>query len=293
MAADTDDVPADAPAEAPVAGSEAAATAATTGAATGATTAVDATGSVAEASAPPAAGAGESAAASAASASAAEPPTAPAGAAGKAPPAQRARGPRALTRQEILMLAGGAFILVNVAFGVLGRMYYMDKLAGGFEADPSIADPYAAASSLAWAYVRDVFFFSFLVFSIVGTAAMTAAVLWPRHYAHAMAGAFALYYVASAIAIAFSNMPILVAVFQAAVGVLFLRLGYASWKHKDRAAWAFLLALAGVMALLLLFGAPQIKAAMHLPRLWYVMLLPALMASVAVGLYRARNEYST
>lgn len=209
------------------------------------------------------------------------------------PPARRPlrAAPRALKRQEILMVAGGALLLLDVAFFVLGRMYYMDKLEGAFFAS-DIADPEGAAASAAWAYTQSAFFWGFFAFSTVGTAAVTAAVLWPRQLGHALAAAFGAYFIVSAVLVVTkTHMPFLIAVFQAAVGALFLRLTWVSWKQRDRAAWAFLLSLAGVLTVMLLFGAPQIRKAMDVPRLWYVMILPALMAATAVGLSRDRGSY--
>jgi len=210
---------------------------------------------------------------------------APAAPAKSAPPP-----PRALRRDEILMVAGGSLLLVTVAFFVLGRMYYIDKLSGSFIASEA-GDPDAAAAAAAWDAIKATYFWGFFTFSTIGTLAITAAVLWPRLVAHSLSTGFGVLCLVSAVFIFRSHMPVQVGVFQAAIGALMLRLTWASWRGKDRAAWAFLLSLAGVLSVALLFGAPRIRAAMNVPRLWFVMLIPAVMAALAVALHRARTDY--
>lgn len=211
---------------------------------------------------------------------------------GKPAPRSAPRPPRPLSRTEILVAGGGALAVMLLAFGVLARMYYFDKVQGRFfDLGPGMdLDDIAGAEAtrLMW----DAMFFGYLTFAVVASAAVTAAVLWPREAAHALVGLFGLAYIASAIAVVTqTRMPVTIPIFQAAIGGLLLWLGYASWQNKDRAAWAFLMSLCGVLGLLLTFGAPQLRAAMGEPRLWYVMTAPALMTAIVVGLYRARDEY--
>jgi hypothetical protein len=155
-----------------------------------------------------------------------------------------------------------------------------------------VADPEAAAAAAAWAATKATFFWGFFTFSTFGVAAVTAAALRPRIVGHALAALFGgLFLLSAGVTLFRTEMPVLVGIFQAAIGALMLRLSYASYK-KDRAAWAFLLSLAGVLAIALLFGAPRIRDAMNVPRLWFVMLIPAVMSAVAVGLYGARKDYA-
>jgi cytochrome bd-type quinol oxidase subunit 2 len=222
----------------------------------------------------------------------AEATTEPAPVPAAAPP--RAPAPaRGLNRDEVLMVAGGALILVDLAFFVLGRFYYHDKLEGFYDAQ-DILDPQAAASAAAWASCMATFFWSFFTFSLITIVAITAAVLWPRPVAHGLATLFGTLFLVGAVFVLFrSHMPTLVGIFQAALGALILRLTYASYRARDRAAWAFLFAIAGVLTVFLLFGTPRIRAAIHVERLWFVMLIPGVMAALATGLYRIRNDYDS
>jgi hypothetical protein len=199
---------------------------------------------------------------------------------------------RPLSQWEVVGAGAAALAVMLIAFGVLARMYYFDKVQGRFfDLSPGLdLDELAGeeATRLMW----DAMFFGYLTFAVLTCAAVTAAVLRPRLVAHALVGLFGLAYIASAIAVfTQTRMPVTIPIFQAAIGGLLLWLGAASWQNKDRAAWAFLMSLCGVLALLLTFGAPQLREAMGEPRLWYVMILPAQMAAIVVGLYRTRNDY--
>jgi uncharacterized membrane protein len=67
---------------------------------------------------------------------------------------------------------------------------------------------------------------------------------------------------------------------------------WASWKKLDRAAWAFLFALAGTLAIVMFFGTPRIKAALDVEQQFYVLILPAGMAAITVACYRLRADYA-
>jgi hypothetical protein len=200
--------------------------------------------------------------------------------------------PRTLKREEVLMVMGGALILLELAFFVLSRFYYLDKLEGVYEA-MDIADPEAMASAAAWASAKATFFWSFLTFSLLTMGSLTAAILWPREVAHGLATLFGvLFLIGAGLSLFRSPMPTLVGIFQATLGALLLRLTWASYRHKDRAAWAFLFALAAVLTVTMLFGTPRIRVAIGIPRLWYAMAIPGVMAALAVGLYRVRKDYT-
>lgn len=216
--------------------------------------------------------------------------TAPATATASAPPRAPAP-PRTLKRDEVLMVMGGAFVLLQLAFVVLSRFYYLDKLEGVYEA-MDVAEPEAMASSAAWASTKATYFYSFLTFSLATMGALTAAILWPRHVAHGLATLFGVVFLVGAGFALRSHMPTLVGIFQAALGALLLRLTWSSFRNKDRAAWAFLFALAAVLTVTLLFGTPRIRVAVREPPLWYVMSIPGVMAALAVGLYRVRKDYA-
>jgi hypothetical protein len=189
------------------------------------------------------------------------------------------------------VLIGGGVILVALCgtFFLLGRQYYISKVADALmleETDSIVRDE-------AWARTIYTFTHSYLAFAVIGTAAVVSALLWSRYVAHGLAAMFGVGYAASGVMILVrTQMPPLVGVFQLAIGALLLRLAYASWKQKDRAAWAFLLSLSAVLAGATLFGAPRIKAAMAAPGLWWVLIIPFLFTAQGIALYTSRRDYA-
>lgn len=189
------------------------------------------------------------------------------------------------------VLIGGGIMLVALcgAYFGLGRQYYISKVADALmleETDKVVRDE-------AWAQTVYTFTHSYVAFAMIGTAAVMAALLWPRYVAHGLAATFGIGYVASGVTILVrTQMPPLVAVFQLAIGGLLLRLAYASWRQKDRGAWAFLLSLSAVLAGATLFGAPRIKAAMAAPGLWWVLIIPFLFTAQGIAFYTSRRDYA-
>jgi hypothetical protein len=206
-------------------------------------------------------------------------------------PAPRAPLPPGAVRiDEVLMIAGTSLVLISVGFVFLARMYYKKKILGDLvDVDPAIE---AMAIEQAWRAVKATYFWSFATFSVVGTAAVTAAVVWPREIGHGLA---ALYTAALAIAgvdiLLRSPMPPLVGIMLLGVGALMGALTWVSWHKPDRAAWAFMLALSGSLTIIMFFGTPRIRATLDEPRQFYVLVLPAVMAAIAVAFYRLRKDY--
>jgi len=192
-------------------------------------------------------------------------------------------------QRDVLIVGGILLVALCGTFFLLGRQYYIGKIAEalGLEDD----DP--VVREMAWDSTVRTFFFSYMTFAIIGSAAVTAALLWPRYVAHGLAAAFGLAYIASAVTMVLrTNMPPLVAIFQATIGGLLLRLAYASWKQKDRGAWAFLVSMSAVLAGATLFGAPRIKAAMMAPGIWWVLIIPFLFLAQGIAFYTARRDYA-
>jgi hypothetical protein len=210
-------------------------------------------------------------------------------------PAARAPLPPGAVRiDEVLIIAGSALVLITGAFVFLARLYYKKKLLGDLiDVDPATE---RAAIELAWTLVKDTYFWSFATFSLVGTAAVTTAVLWPREVGHGLA---ALYGVAFLIAggklLVASPMPPLVGILLVGLGGLMLALTWASYTKLDRAAWAFLFSLSGALTIIMFFGTPRIRATLTdeppPPELFNVLVLPAVMAAIAVACFRMRRTY--
>ena len=209
-------------------------------------------------------------------------------------PASRAPLPPGAVRvDEVLIIAGASLVLITGAFVFLARLYYKKKLIGDLiDVDPATEQQ---AITLAWSYVKATYFWSFATFSITGTAAVTTAVLWPREVGHGLAAAYGVaLLIAGAKILATSPMPPLVGILLLGIGGLMLALAWASWKKLDRAAWAFLFSLSGALTIVMFFGTPRIRATLanpDVPPLFNVLVLPAVMAAIAVACYRMRRTY--
>src|SRR5262245_60634531 len=136
-----------------------------------------------------------------------------------------------LRAREVLIIAAVALILIDVAFLVLCRQYYLERYKNEL---PDIR------ATMAWERTKDIFFWSFCTFSVVGVGAVSAAALYPRYVTHALTTAFGMTYVAAAVMTWRGSMPALVGFAEILIGGLLLVLTWVSWQKKDRAAWAFL-----------------------------------------------------
>jgi hypothetical protein len=58
----------------------------------------------------------------------------------------------------------------------------------------------------------------------------------------------------------------------------------------SRGAWAFLTAMCYVLAVVLLFGAPKVRAQIDIG-LWTAMLIPGLLVVAGVGMTMIRRNY--
>ena len=175
---------------------------------------------------------------------------------------------------EVAIIAGIGFATVVAAYFVLCRYYYIDKLG---------------SPSLAWERAKDIFFFSFATFAVLGTAAVAGAVLYPRIVAHALTTVFGLTYLVSGVQSFFGPLPALATAVQLALGGGLLALTWVSYQKKDRAAWSFLMSICVVLCLVHLFGAPRVRTAMKV-ELWYALTACALQLGAIVGFYRMRRD---
>jgi len=78
-------------------------------------------------------------------------------------------------------------------------------------------------------------------------------------------------------------------VFLFACGAAMPYLAWRSWQGS-RVGWAFLTTLCGVLAVCLLFGAPKVKALLHLG-LWPALAFPAILAGMTVTLAFQHERY--
>jgi hypothetical protein len=110
-----------------------------------------------------------------------------------------------------------------------------------------------------------------------------------RIVAHGLAAVMALASLVAGVFAIRAGMPNALSMALLVIGVLIPFLIWGSLV-KSRAAWAFLTALCYVLAVVLLFGAPKIRAQIGVG-LWIAMIIPGLIAITAIGLTAIRVDY--
>ena len=86
-----------------------------------------------------------------------------------------------------------------------------------------------------------------------------------------------------------AGMPNSLSVALLVLAGLFPVLVWRSLLHS-RAAWAFLVSICWVLAVVLLFGAPKVRSKMEIG-LWTAMIIPGLLFVAGVALVAVRREY--
>jgi hypothetical protein len=172
-----------------------------------------------------------------------------------------------------------AIVAINVAFYVLSGSYFDShrEIVGGVSV-PS----YSPEQMM---HVRTMF----AVFSGVIAAASFVAGIWPRMVGHLLTlllGAFDLVAGAGAFR---HDAPGVLWVTLLVSGVLMPVLAWHSY-HRSRPAWAFLLAMCGVFAIVEFFGAPKAARSIDVS-LWLALVLPGLHAVAAFALWSLRTAY--
>lgn len=193
-----------------------------------------------------------------------------------AAPTPAPREGNSATQIAILLAVSG--VLLYGAFFVLSGLYADSKNSGRDLA--KMITPEALAS------IRK----AFAIF--VGAVTLTgiAAAFQTRLVAHGLAVVAGL---ASLIAAYFAfqkDMPMVLPVTLVVVGLLYPFLTVLSMVQKSRAAWSFLVALCYTLGVVLLFGAPKVRAQIDVS-LWTAMVIPGLLVVAGVALTALRRDY--
>lgn len=182
------------------------------------------------------------------------------------------------TRQSAIQIAGMVLFfaaLFNVAFYFLSDLYFEERVL-----------KYGAHEALAIPNVRR----AFAVFTGAVALMSVLAVFAPRAIGHAIPTAAGLAALIAAYLAWGAGLQGTLAVSLVIVGVLMPVLAYLSWWQRSRAAWSFLIALCGVLALILLFGAPKVRGLVGVG-LWSAMVIPGLLAVATIALSMVHREY--
>jgi hypothetical protein len=180
---------------------------------------------------------------------------------------------------RIAILCVAAFLGLNIVFYLLSGSYFDShrELVAGVSR-PS----YSAAQMM---HVR----ITFAVFSGIVAAFGFVAGIRPRVIGHALPVLLAAVDLVACVAAFAHSLPAVLGMTLLVSGVVVPVLAWHSYRGS-RAAWAFLVAICGVFAVVLLFGAPKVRGALDIG-LWLAMILPGLNAVAAAALVSLRGEY--
>jgi hypothetical protein len=181
--------------------------------------------------------------------------------------------------KRMAIICAGAFVALNAAFYFLSGSYFDSHR----EILRGVSVP--AYSPEQMAHVR----MTFAVFSGVVAAASGVAGIWPRVVGHLIPPLLGATHLVASVMAFQHDAPSVLWVTLLVSGVLMPVLAWHSY-HRARPAWAFLVAICGVFAVVEFFGAPKVRGALDLG-LWITMILPGLNAVAAFALVSLRGEY--
>jgi len=183
--------------------------------------------------------------------------------------------------KRMAIICIGAFVALNAAFYFLSDSYFDShrQVLPGKGSVPTFSPAEMTAVRI-----------SFAVFVGVTSVATFFAGIRARVTSHVLTT------VLGAIAFGFSYLSFsfgltkVLGVTILIVGGLMPVLSWQSYFHRARPAWAFLIAICGVLAVAGLFGAPKIAHGLGLS-LWLAMTVPGLYVVAAFALAALRGEY--
>jgi hypothetical protein len=165
-------------------------------------------------------------------------------------------------------------VILNVAFYFLSSLYYEDRAA--------IYGPIAA---LEIEHVRS----SFAWFTGALSAASILVVMVPLWAGLGLAGAASLVALAGGILATSRGMTPVLPASLLVSGAVLVPLIWRTWAGS-RAAWAFLIGMISVLAVVMLFGATKLRTELGV-RLYSALIIPGLLTVATVALARVRGDY--
>jgi hypothetical protein len=182
-----------------------------------------------------------------------------------------------IPRLAVLFVVG--FLVVNAVFFLLSGSYFDShhQIVGGASM-PAFSPDQAS-------HIRGVF---------AGVSGVVAAIafiagLARRVIGHALAALLGATNLGFGILAFTHNQPAALTATLVVTGLVVPALAHFSYR-RSRAAWAFLVALCGVLAVVGLFGAPKIRGALDVS-LWTTMIFPGLYVVACATLTVLRDDY--
>ena len=177
--------------------------------------------------------------------------------------------PRKESFRTATVIAGTA-VFANGLFSLFAHFYYQDKA-------PLIAAGIGAMR------------FAFATLTLAVAAMAYVAAVAPRLIGHAVGGALSIAAFCAAIGAISKGMPPVMGATLLLVGALVPVLVWMSLA-RSRSAWAFLVSILVVFAVVTFFGAPKIRNLLGI-NLWYAMIVPGLLTVGTIALSMVRGEY--
>ena len=180
--------------------------------------------------------------------------------------------PRSATK--IAGIIVGVAVVLNVLFIFLSGAYFADRAV--------IHGPVGAGEITS---VR----MGFAAFSGLTALAGCGAVFYPSLVGHGLALVTALAAFVAAAAGYSKGLHIVLPVALLLAGLLLPLLTWKSFE-KNRAGWAFLSGMMGILAVVMLFGSTKVRNVTGIG-LWYTMTIPGLLAVGTAALSMVRKQY--
>jgi hypothetical protein len=132
---------------------------------------------------------------------------------------------------------------------------------------------------------------SFALFTSIVAIASVLSQMWPRAIGHGIPVVLGIGYIIAAVAaVRHAEVTTALPATLFITGGLMPVLAHFSFHHRARGAWAFLIAICGVFAVVEFFGAPKVRGALDIG-LWITMILPGLNAVAVWALVSVRDQY--
>ena len=183
------------------------------------------------------------------------------------------------SRIQVASIVFAIAVLLNGAFYFLSQMYYDGKMS-----------KQGLLGDITQATVNHTRL-TFVVFTVVVVAATIATLFAAKWVSHGIAGLGAIASLIAGVYAWRGGMPGALSASLFVIGIVMPLLVWRSLVHS-RAAWAFLMSMCYVLALVLFFGAPKVRAQIDIG-LWTAMIIPGLFAIAGAGMTMSRREYST
>jgi len=174
-----------------------------------------------------------------------------------------------------------AFVVLNAAFYFLSAMYFDShrQVLPGKGSVPTFSPAEMTAVRIAFAE-----------FTGVIAIATFCAGIWVRATSHVLTTLLGVLTLVACYSSFTHDVTNVLGVTLLIVGVFMPVLSWQSYHHRARPAWAFLIAICGVLAVAELFGAPKVARGLGFS-LWLTMILPGLNVVAAFALAALRGEY--